>query len=172
VGRQTFFSYAAGASDSGRRTRWSPQAFYYRGTFGGFGEYVRSHGAITKDGVAGDIDHDAWQVLGSWVLTGEAASEQRSVRPHVNFDPPSHHFGALQVVARVEGFAVSREAISRGLATPGSSRTADAWAAGLNWYLNPLVRWHIEFAQTIFDGDANGPRHAENLILARAQLAF
>ena len=38
AGRQTFFSYA-GAADSGRRSRWSPQAFYYRGPFGAYSEY-------------------------------------------------------------------------------------------------------------------------------------
>jgi len=48
VGRQIFFSYA-GAADSGRRSRWSPQAFYYRGPFGTYTEYVRSSGAIVKD---------------------------------------------------------------------------------------------------------------------------
>ena len=171
VGRQMFFSYAAGTEESGRRSRWSPQAFYYRGPLGAYAEYVRSRAAVAKDGAAGDIDHEAWQLLGSWVLTGEAATE-RAVRPRVNFDPPSGHYGALQVVARVERLAVSPEAISRGLAAPGASRTADAWTAGLNWYLNPYVRWHVEFTRTIFDGDANGPRHAENLLLARAQVGF
>jgi len=170
VGRQIFFSYA-GAADSGRRSRWSPQAFYYRGPFGTYTEYVRSSGAIVKDGVAGDVDHDAWQVVASWVLTGELSGE-RSVRPHVNFDPPSGHYGALQVVARVEQLAVSQAAIDRGLAAPGSSRTADAWTAGLNWYLNPYIKWHVGFTRTIFDGDANGPRPAENLVLGRAQLVF
>ena len=171
VGRQTFFSYAAGAAESGRRSRWSPQAFYYHGPLGAYAEYVHSRAAVAKGGVAGDIDHDAWQVLASWVLTGEMSTE-RAVRPRVNFDPPSGHYGALQVVARVERLAVSPEAISRGLAAPGASRTADAWTTGLNWYLNPYVRWHFEFTRTIFDGDPDGPRHVENLLLARAQVGF
>jgi len=171
AGRQTYFSYATDAADTGRRSRWSPQAFYSHGPFYSYAEFVRSSGQITKSGVASDIDHDSWQVVGSWVLTGEAADEG-IVRPRVNFDPPSGHIGALQVVARVERLTVSPEAISRGLATPGSSRTADAWTAGLSWYLNPYVKWHVEFARTIFDGDANGPRRSENLVLGRAQLAF
>jgi len=168
--RETYFSYD-GAVEQGRRSRWSPQAFYYRGPFGGYAEFVRSRGDIAKSGAAGDIDHDAWQVVASWVLTGEPASE-RTVRPKVDFDPPGGHYGALQLVARVERLAVSREAISRGLESPGSSRTADAWTTGLDWYLNPYVKWLFGFTRTIFDGDASGPRHAENLIVARAQLAF
>ena len=170
VGRQTFFSYA-GAAERGRRSRWSPQAFYYRGPFGAYAEYVRSRAAVVKNGSAGDIDHDAWQAVASWVLTGETSGE-RAVRPRVSFDPPSGHYGAVQLVARVEQLAVSQAAIDRGLAAPGASRTADAWTAGLNWYLNPFVKWHFGFTRTVFDGDAEGLRRPENLLLARAQLVF
>ena len=126
---------------------------YYRGPFGDYTEFVRSRGTIAKVGVTGDaddVDHDAW---GSWVRTGEPAN-QEIVRPRVNFDPRSGHYGALQVVARVERLAVSRSAITRGLAAPGASRTADAWTAGLSWYLNPYVKWHVGFTRTVFDGDA------------------
>ena len=169
-GRQTFFSYS-GAVESGRRSRWSPQAFYYRGPLGTYTEYVRSRGAITKGGVAGEIDHEAWQAVASWVLTGETAGE-KNVRPRVNFDPPSGHFGAVQVVARMERLTVSPDAVQRGLTAPGASRTADAWTAGLNWFLNPYVKWHLGFTRTVFDGDAGGLRPAENLLLGRAQLVF
>jgi phosphate-selective porin len=75
-------------------------------------------------------------------------------------------------VARVEQLAVSQAAFDRGLAAPGASRTADAWTAGLNWYLNPFVKWHFGFTRTVFDGDAEGLRRPENLLLARAQLVF
>jgi len=170
AGRETFFTYAADAADTGRRMRWSPQAFYYRGPFGGYTEFVRSSGEITRHGVASDVDHDAWQVVASWLLTGEPAEEH--VRPRANFDPSSGHYGALQVVARIEGLAVSRNAMSRDLAAPGASRTADAWTAGVNWYLNPYVKWYVGLSRTVFDGDASGARHAENLLLGRAQLAF
>ena len=168
--RQIFFAYAD-AADNGRRVRWSPQAFYYHGPFGGYAEYVRSSGTIAKGGVSSGIDHDAWQVTGSWVLTGEAASDRR-VDPRVNFDPASGHMGAFQVVARVEHLAVSRDAIGLGLAAPGASRTADVWTTGLNWFFNPFIKWYVGFSRTVFDGDSHGPRHPENLISGRAQLAF
>lgn len=171
AGRQTFFSYAADAADSGRRSRWSPQAYYSHGPFYGYAELVRSSGEITKSGAATDIDHDAWQGVASWVITGEAA-DQGIIRPRVNFDPPSGHYGALQVVARVERLTVSRDVITQALASAGASRTADASTIGLAWYLNPYVKWYVGFSRTIFDGDASGPRRAENLVLGRAQLAF
>jgi phosphate-selective porin OprO and OprP len=170
-GRQPFFSYAAATAD-GRRTRWSPQTFYYRGPFGGYAEYVRSRGGVAKNGVTGDVDHDAWQVVGSWVLTGETAPPERNVRPRVNFDPPSGHYGALQLVGRVQKLEVSRDAFARGLTSATASRTADVWAVGLNWYFNPFVKWQVNVERTVFDGGASGPRRAETMLLGRAQLAF
>jgi phosphate-selective porin OprO and OprP len=169
-GRQTFFAYD-GAVGVGRRTRVSPQAFFYRGRVGGYAEYVRSSGDVTKGGVARDIDHEAWQVAGSWVLTGEPAGE-RNVRPRVSFDPPSGHFGALQATVRVQQLSVSREALTRELATRGSSRRARVWTLGVNWYLNSFIKWNLNFDRTDFEGDAGSVRHAENAILLRGQLAF
>lgn len=169
-GRQTYFSYA-GAAAEGRRTRLSPQVFYYKGPFGGYGEYVRSRGGVREGLASADVDHVAWQVAASWVVTGEAAGE-RNVRPRVNFDPPTHHFGALQLAVRYQAARVSRNAVTLGLAAPNASRTADAWTLGANWYLNPYVKWNINVERTVFDGDAEGPRPAENAILIRAHLGF
>ena len=170
-GRSAFFSYA-GAVGDGRRTRWSPQAFYYHGPFGAYGEYIRSRGGVRKNGVRDEVDHDAWQVVASWVLTGEAAGE-RNVRPKVNFDPPSHHFGALQLTARVHALSVSENAFTLGFASPTASRSADAWTAGLNWYLNPFIKWNFNFERTVFDGPPQWTqRHAENAVLLRAHLGF
>jgi phosphate-selective porin OprO/OprP len=128
-----------------------------------------AYAAILKDGVRGDVSHDAWQVAASWVLTGEAAGE-RNVRPRVAFDPPSGHFGALQLAVRVQGFAVGREAMARGLAAAGASRTAKGVAIGLNWYPNPLVKWNVNFERTTFD--AGSSRRPENALLVRTQLAL
>ena len=170
-GRSPFFSYAGAVAD-GRRTRWSPQAFYYHGPFGAYTEYIRSRGGVRKNGVRDEVDHDAWQVVASWVLTGEAAGE-RNVRPKINFDPPSHHFGALQVTARFHTLSVSENAFALGFASPTASRTADAWTAGLNWYLNPFIKWNFNFERTVFDDDPQGAhRHPENALLLRAHLGF
>lgn len=166
-GRQAFFSYS-GTVGEGERNRWSPQAFYYHGPFGGYAEYVHSEGTLRKGTTAAAVEHEAWQVLGSWVLTGEAAGE-RNVRPKVSFDPPSHHWGAFQVVGRIQGLAVSQNAIDLGFAGSGSSRTARGYMAGLNWFVAPSVKWNFDFERTVFDGNPNGPRHAENMFLLRAQ---
>lgn len=169
--RQTFFAYAAGSAGEGRRTRWAPQAYYYRGPVGAFAEYVHSSGAIRRGDVREIVDHASWQVTGSWVITGEPVAELRNVRPRVNFDPPSGHWGALQVAARYQALHVSRNAFELGLAAAGASRTADTFALGLNWYLNPLVKWQVNFERTVFDGNEGG-RGPENALLVRAQFGL
>jgi phosphate-selective porin OprO/OprP len=171
AGRQVFFSYA-GATATGRRTRWSPQAFYYRGPFGGYAEYVQSRGGVSKGGVTDDVDHEAWEVVGSWVLTGEPALPDRNIRPRASFDPPNGHYGAVQIAARVQKLVVSENAIALGFAATTASRTADVWAMGVNWYLNQFIKWQLNLERTVFDGDASGPRRAETMLLGRAQLAF
>lgn len=170
-GRQTLFAYA-GATGDGRRTRVSPQAFYYRGPFGAYGEFVRSRGGVAKGGMTDDVDHEAWQVAASWVLTGETAPPERNPRPSVSFDPPSRHFGALQVAARLQGLSVSESAVTRGLLAVNASRSASIRAIGLNWYLNPFVKWNLNLERTVFDGGADRARPAETMVLLRTQLAF
>jgi phosphate-selective porin OprO and OprP len=171
AGFQTFFSYS-GAVGEGDRRRVSPQAFYYRGPFGGFGEYVRSTGAIRKESVAAGIDHTAWQVAASWVLTGEPATDRGVARPNVPFDPATGGWGALQIAIRYNQLAVDREAVTLGFAAPDASRKAQAIAVGANWYLNPFIKWVLNAERTVFDGDADGPRQPENAVLLRTQIAF
>lgn len=170
AGQQVFYSHAAATGD-GRRHRMSPQAFFYRGPFGGFAEYIRSSGDVRRGTAAGEIENSGWEVSASWVLTGETATD-RGVRPRSNFDPPGHHYGALQIAARYHRLTVDQDAFSLGFAAPGSSRAAEAFTLGVNWYLNPFVKWALNVERTVFDGDADGPRPAENAILLRGQLSF
>ncbi len=179
AGQQPFFSYANGptaAQGVGVRTRYSPQWFFYSGPFGGFGEWVRSTGDVQRGSAASlvraEVDHTAWQIALSWVITGETASD-KGVKPRRNFDPGrSAGWGALQIAARYNELRVSQNAVDLGFAAAGASRTAEAWGVGANWYLNPFVKWVLNFERTVFDGDADGPRAAENALLFRAQLSF
>jgi phosphate-selective porin OprO/OprP len=169
---QPYFSYS-GASADGVRRRYSPQAFYYFKSFGSFAEYVHTETPIRKGLVREDIAHDAWQVAASFVLTGETATDAGAgVRPRASFDVGSGNLGAVQVAARYHTLKVDEQAIARGLAAPGSSRTADAWTVGLNWYLTGNFRYTFNFERTVFDGDPDGARAAENAFVFRTQLAF
>ena len=82
------------------------------------------------------------------------------------------NWGAFQVAARYHALEVDDEAFARGLAAPGASRKAESWTVGLNWYLTGNIRHTLNFERTVFDGDADGPRRAENGIAFRTQLNF
>jgi phosphate-selective porin OprO/OprP len=83
---QTYFSYATDASAAGSRTRVSPAVFYYFRTVGAFAEYMQSTQKVRRLGTTTDVTNHAWEVTGSVVLTGEAATD-RGLRPRRNFDP-------------------------------------------------------------------------------------
>ena len=169
---QPYFSYN-GASADGVRTRYSPQAFYYYKAFGGFAEYVHTKTPIRKGPVREEIAHDAWQVAGSFVLTGEAATDAGAgVRPRANFDFGNGNLGAFQVAARYHTLKIDDRAFTLGLATAGSSRKAESWTAGLNWYLTPNFKYVFNFERTVFDDDPDGPRKAENGFVFRTQVNF
>lgn len=169
---QTYFSYAGAVADGARR-RYSPQLSYYYKAFAGIVEYVHTGTAVRKGDVAGDIGLDAWQMAGSWMLTGAAATDgTTAVRPRANFDFGAGHLGAIQVVARYHALTIDDRAFTLGFAAPGSSGTADAWTAGLNWYLTPNFKYVVNFERTVFDGDADGPRKPENALVVRGQASF
>jgi phosphate-selective porin OprO and OprP len=169
---QQYFSYS-GASADGVRSRYSPQLSYYHKAFAGLVEYVHSDTAVRKGDVADDIGLDSWQIAGSWVLTGEAATDgTTAVRPRANFDFGAGHLGAFQVAARYHALRVDDRAFTLGFATPGSSAKAQAWAVGLNWYLTPNFKYVVNFERTVFGGDADGPRKPENALVLRGQVAF
>ena len=168
---QTYFTYSGAVADGVRR-RYSPQAFYYFKSFGGFAEYVHTETPIREGLVREEISHDAWQVAASWVLTGETATDAAAgLRPRASFDF-GNGLGAFQVAARYHTLAVDEQAITLGFAAPGSSRKADAWTLGLNWYLTGNFRYTFNFERTVFDDDPEGPRAAENAFVFRTQVAF
>ena len=74
---------------------------------------------------------------------------------------------------------VDSKAFTDGFAS--STKNADganAWAIGLNWYLNQNIRADLSFSHTEFNGftgtKAPGtvPAQAENVLFSRVQLAF
>ncbi|HKE87059.1 MAG TPA: porin [Vicinamibacterales bacterium] len=168
---QTFFSYAGTATAEGNRVRLTPQASYYYKSLGAIAEFARSVQTIRNDEVSADIAHHAWQVAAAYVLTGEPASDH-VVQPRHNFDFGGGHVGAIQVAARYHAIEVDQAAISLGLATPGSSRRANAFTVGVNWFLNPFVKYALNFERTVFDGDPHGLRPPEHALAFEAQVSF
>jgi phosphate-selective porin OprO/OprP len=174
--QQPYFSYVGGATPAaadGIRTRYSPSVWYFLGPFSGWAEYVRTETPARRGDVAADIGHDAWQAAVSWVLTGESATDAGAgVRPRNNFNFGNGGWGALQIAARYHVLEVDADAIAVGLAAPGASRKADAWTIGLRWYLTGNLWYTVNFERTVFDGNPEGPRRAENAIAFRTHLGF
>jgi phosphate-selective porin OprO/OprP len=167
---QTYFSYASAAA-SGERTRFTPAVFYYYKSLGAFGEYVRSTQSMAKNTVSHDIANHAWDVSGSFLITGERASPAVPT-PTRRFDPGGGSWGAVQVVARYAELTIDNAAFTAGLAAEGASRRAQAFTVGVNWYPTAFVKYYATFERTVFDHRADGPRPAEDAILFRVQVAF
>jgi phosphate-selective porin OprO and OprP len=168
---QSFVTYT-GATADGRLNRYSPQASYYYKRFGAFTEYVHTSVPMRRAEVRQRIWHRAWQIASSFALTNGDIVTDRGVRPVHNFDFGHGHLGALLLSARYHTLSVDDEAITLGLATAGSSGEAKAWTLGLNWYVNPNLKYVVNFERTTFDESAAAPRHAENAIVFRAQASF
>jgi phosphate-selective porin OprO/OprP len=178
-GQQKFFSYTAGVVANGTHWRLSPQGYYYYGPFGLLGEYMISDQAVSGGTVTKktpeDLQNTAWEVTGGWVLTGEDAS-YNGIAPLHPFNLHTGGWGAWQVVARYAELNVDNAAFTDGFVTKGSASGAQAWSAGLNWYLNKNVRFDLSYSHTTFslykDQTTAVTAHPENVIFTRIQLGF
>src|SRR2546427_4021736 len=86
-GQQQFFAYRNTVVASGKHWRLSPQGYYYYGPFGLQGEYVISSQEVQTNTLnTTELRNTAWQITGSWVLSGEDAS-YKGVVPANPFNP-------------------------------------------------------------------------------------
>ena len=186
-GQQQFFAYnptgGAVVLADGDHWRISPQAYYYYGPFGLLGEYVISDQHVRRLGAlplaTADLQHTAWEIQGSWVLTGEDASFE-GVTPRRPFDPRKGNWGALQLVARYSELNIDDAAFPLFSDSLTSASSAHAWSVGFNWFLNRNIRFNTSFSHTTFQG-GGGPgliapatvtRQPEQVLFTRLQLGF
>lgn len=177
-GQQTFFSYRADGTAAGttiadgERFRLSPQGYFYSGPFGALAEYAVSRNEVRRGTVTEELEHKAWQVAGSWVLTGGEPSF-RSVNPKKNFDPAAGTYGAFEIAARISRLEVDDAAFPIFANPASSASTAESWAVGFNWYFNRNIKWYLDYERTRFDGGAaTGDREDESIVFTRFQVAF
>jgi phosphate-selective porin OprO/OprP len=209
-GQNTFFRYSSAAVADGQRLRYSPQAYYYTGPLGVIAEYatVRQDVSLTTGGspAAGGagsntvlipnthkkLSHSAWQITGSYILTGEDASF-RGVKPKRDFDLGTG-WGAWELVARYSEINLDDDTFRDPTGTSfiggyanlsESAKSAHSWTAGVNWYLNQNAKIALNYSHTTFDGGAGDgilpinaagsnvqDRQDERAFLTRLQLAF
>ncbi|HEY3932845.1 MAG TPA: porin, partial [Verrucomicrobiae bacterium] len=176
-GQQKFFTYAAGVVANGTHWRISPQGYYYYGPFGILGEYVISDQDVSRTTVplvSTGLRNTAWEISGGWVLTGENAS-YTDVTPKHPFDPRKGQWGAWQLAARYADLDIDSSAAFPNFASATASASeAEAWSAGINWYLNKDIRVNASFSRTTFTGGATGAvtKQPENVLFTRLQLGF
>jgi phosphate-selective porin OprO and OprP len=168
---QTYFSYATGVTARGTRTRITPAIFYSYKGLGLFGEYVRSTQETARASAARELTNSAWNITGSYLLTGEAASTG-IIRPRRPFDPPTGTWGALQLVARYSELRVDSDAFSSAFAAAASSRAAQQITVGVNWYPAAVLKYYATYERTHFDQGVAPARPVEHIVLFRVQLGI
>lgn len=172
-GQQNFFSYNATVAGNGVHWRISPQAYYYYGPLGVLGEYVQSSQNVIAGLNTGTINNMAWQIVGSWFLTGEKNSYS-GVTPDHPFNPARGGWGAWELSARYEQLDIGSDAFPTFANLSTSAKSADAWSVGLSWWLNKNVRVLTSFSRTTFSGGDTGAvtQKPEEVLFTRVQLAF
>lgn len=195
-----FFAYGVSGQTvvgDGKRVRWSPQAYYYYGPFGLIAEYATVSQDISRRSTANGPDlysdtihNNAWQVAGSWLLTGEDASF-KGVKPRNPFETGKDGWGAFELVARYQQNKIDNDVFSSASVTRfadprNNAREAKTWGIGLNWYLNQWVKLSTNYEQTKFDGGGNATsggvatgsfvdirdREDERILYSRLQFQF
>ena len=185
--QNSFFSYITTAGSAtyadGQRTRWSPQAYYYYGPFGLMAEYAREHQGLTRGTNHRSVEHDAWEVTASYLLTGEKAS-YGDVKPNQAFKPGADGWGAWEIVARYNELNIDSDTFVGTIATTAfadptkSASGAQAWGLGVNWYLNNYTRFTLDYEKTNFHGGNGGTqsnpidKSGEKALIGRLQVTF
>ena len=178
-GQQTIFRYNSSATTpannvyaNGRRTRFSPQGYYYTGPLGLMGEYVISRNEVTRAGVTAELEHTAWQGVGSFFITGEKASF-RSPSPKKPFDLKEGGLGAVELVARYGELRMDEASFPVYATLTSSAQKAKAWGVGVNWHFTRAVKVGVDYEHTTFTGGATtGDRDPENAVIGRFQTSF
>lgn len=181
AGLNRFFSYSTGTYADGTRFRWSPQGYYFNGPFGLQAEYARVNQDVSKlNGTLrhAELDHDAWQVHATWVLTGED-NNFGTIKPKRPFDLDKGGLGAWEVGVRYQKLNVDSDTFTGNIfANPSTAaKEARGVALGLKWYLNDNVQFASSYEHTTFDGGAGTvanvrDRDDEDVLFARFQFSL
>ncbi|MEQ1887842.1 MAG: porin [Alphaproteobacteria bacterium] len=173
-GQEDFFRYLTTSFADGRHWRLYPQAYWYAGSLGLLAEYAISNQEV-RQGVNQDaLQHTAWQIIGSYVLTGEDASFKGGVRPSQDFDPGKGGIGAWEVTARAGGTDVDNDAFPRFANLGVAATRAQSYGGGLNWYVSENLKLIANYDFTTFKSGAPGgkDRPDEQALFTRAQVRF
>lgn len=175
-GQATFFAYRTGETGEGvvadgRRSRFDPQAYLYRGPLGVWVEYAESRHHVRRGQTRGSFRHRAWQLAGTFLLTGDHAGFG-PLTPKHELEPERGFWGAIEVAARIEGADADPAAFPLFADPAVSARRARGVGVGVSWYFAHRTKLVIEYERTTFRGGApTGDRAPEHFVAARLQVS-
>lgn len=189
-----------GVFADGDHTRISPQLYFYRNSFGLLSEHIASKQELSQGFVPigggstptaftkQKLNNEAWQVVVSYVLTGEDASFRGVTKPSSPFTLGGPGWGAFEVAARFGKLEIDKDAFDAvddggvsfaRFADPATQVSeAESWTLGLNWYLTSNLKAVLNYSQVKFEGGGGGTaaapedREEEKTVFGRIQLAF
>ena len=178
VGQQIQFPYLANVAADGTQWRMAPQASYYYGPFGLYGEYVVASLDVRRTGITpnatGTLVNRAWQVAASCFVTGERNSwKPVAVKHPLNFTRDSG-WGAVELAARIQGINFDTANFPTFAAAGTAPTGALAWGVGVNWFWNRNLKLSLDYENTDFHGGGQNPITAQNeqVVLTQLQLSF
>lgn len=138
----------------------------------------------TVGGAPEDSSVDAYYLQASWFVTGESKSYKKD-RGGFGAPKPAGDWGALELTARYESIENSDADATTPICTPSNSISGGATASscevsvitlGANWYVNPNVRFMLNYylgeADLGLTGGSNQTNDEPNAITLRTQLSF
>ncbi len=173
-GQVQFFNYRSAVAADGKRTRWSPQGYFYRNGFGLLAEYIASKQELQVGAASAELENTAWQATASYVLTGEDAGYRGVVKPSNPFSPGKGGWGAWELAGRYGELEIDDGAFPLFADPVVSARRAKTWTLGVNWYLNSNLKLVVNYLDTQFEGGAaaGADREDEKAVFSRLQVAF
>ncbi len=125
------------------------------------GEYLEAH--VNRDTNLPNLQFDGWYLNSSWLLTGESRRYDgaRGRFKHVKSKNP---YGAWELALRYSDIDLSDKDILGG-------KEQDV-TLGLNWYVNPNVRFMVNYIWVNADPDKNGENDEPGVFQIRTQLDF
>ena len=121
-------------------TYWGGEGAVVFGPFSAQAEY--GHLNVDRYDIA-SASFDGYYGFATLFLTGESRSFKSGVvdrvKPFHDFNPAQGHWGAFELAARYDRMDLTDHTISP------LSHLATSWTGGLNWYLNPNIRFIFNY---------------------------